>query len=37
MLQAAFVVPEKYGGFLVHRSQLLVTEVWDTGVRGEGA
>jgi hypothetical protein len=37
MLQPALFVPEKYGGFLVHSSQLLVAEARDAGIHGEGA
>lgn len=37
MLQPALFVPEKYGGFLVHSSQLLIAEARDAGIHGEGA
>ncbi|MCX4735352.1 hypothetical protein [Streptomyces sp. NBC_01363] len=36
MLQPAFVVPEKRGGFLIHGAQLVVWEVRNTSVPGEG-
>ncbi|MCX4647559.1 hypothetical protein ACWGDS_42485 [Streptomyces sp. NPDC055059] len=37
MFLPALFVPEKYGGFLVHSSQLLVAEARDAGTHGEGA
>ena len=37
MLQSALVVPEKRGGFLIHCAQLVVWEVRNTSVHGEGA
>ena len=36
MLQPAFVVPEKRGGFLIHGAQLGVREVRNTSIHGEG-
>ncbi|MDP5315358.1 hypothetical protein [Streptomyces poriferorum] len=36
MLQPAFVVPEKRGGFLIHGAQLIVWEVRNTSIHGEG-
>ncbi|NDZ65395.1 hypothetical protein [Streptomyces cyaneofuscatus] len=36
MLQPAFVVPEKRGGFLIHGAQLGVWEVRNTSIHGEG-
>ncbi|OKJ72201.1 hypothetical protein [Streptomyces sp. CB02460] len=36
MLQPAFVVPEKRGGFLIHSAQLVVWEVRNTSLPGEG-
>ncbi|WP_431788870.1 hypothetical protein HLK56_27085 [Streptomyces sp. G9] len=36
MLQPAFVVPEKRCGFLIHGAQLVVWEVRNTRIHGEG-
>lgn len=36
MLQPAFVVPEKRGGFLIHGAQPGVWEVRNTSIHGEG-
>ncbi|MFD8550339.1 hypothetical protein ACFV08_01755 [Streptomyces fradiae] len=37
MFQSALVVPEKRGGFLIHSAQLVVREVQNASIHGEGA
>lgn len=36
MLQCTLVVPEKCGGLLIHCAQLVVWEIWNTSIPGEG-